>query len=227
MAVNIRIQIRGDTAENWETNNPVLLNRELGYDRTNNRIKVGDGINTWTSLPYLRPDVIDDLVSGGHVEALSAEQGKILKGLIDTKADSTEITTLNSKIEDVKNNITTVGIVDNLTSTSNTAALSANQGRVLNGLITSSKVTVENNLTSTSAVNALSANQGRILNGLITSNKVSVVNNLTSTSTTAALSAAQGKQLKSLIDAKQGSTSESWTFTLSSGSTVTKTVVLK
>lgn len=227
MAVSIRIQIRGDSAENWESNNPVLLNRELGYDRTNNRIKVGDGINPWTSLPYLRPDVIDDLVSGGHVEALSAEQGKILKELVDTKADSTEITNLNNKIEEVKNNITTVGIVDNLTSTSNTAALSANQGRVLNGLITSNKVTVENVLTSTSAVNALSANQGRILNGLITSNKVSVVNNLTSTSTTAALSAAQGRQLKSLIDAKQGSTSESWTFTLSSGSTVTKTVVLK
>jgi hypothetical protein len=51
-------------------------------------------------------------------------------------------------------------IIDNLTSTSTTSALSANQGRILN----EKSVTVEDNLNSTSTTNALSANQGRILN---------------------------------------------------------------
>lgn len=87
MAITLHIQIRGDTAENWESKNPVLLNREIGYDRTNNRLKVGNGLDGWTSLPYVAPDVINDLITGGNLGALSAEQGKILKELIDATAE--------------------------------------------------------------------------------------------------------------------------------------------
>lgn len=87
-----------------------------------------------------------------------------------------------------------VSVIDDLNSTSPTAALSANQGRVLDG----SKLDVGNvidNLLSYNATSALSANQGRALN---TSklDRDEVDNNLTSTSTTNALSAAQGKILK-------------------------------
>ena len=42
--VKVHLQQKRDTAENWTGNNPVLLKGELGYDITNNRIKVGDGI---------------------------------------------------------------------------------------------------------------------------------------------------------------------------------------
>ena len=132
MAVSLRIQIRGDTAESWESKNPVLLNREIGYDRTNNRLKVGDGLNTWTSLPFVAPDVINDLITGGSTVALSAEQGKALKALADTKADSSEI---NNLIQQVKDSIITVDIIDGLDSDRTDAALSANQGRELKALV--------------------------------------------------------------------------------------------
>ena len=56
MANVVRFQIRGDTAENWENANPVLLLNELGYDQTANRLKVGNGIRAWNELPYIEPN---------------------------------------------------------------------------------------------------------------------------------------------------------------------------
>ena len=78
MATTIDIRIRGDTAANWETKNPILKQRELGYDMTAKRLKVGDGLTAWKDLAYVAPDVIDDLTTGGETEGLSAEQGKVL-----------------------------------------------------------------------------------------------------------------------------------------------------
>ena len=99
MANTIRFQLRGDSAENWESKNPVLLKNEPAYDVTNNRLKLGDGVHSWNELEYVAPDVIDDLISGGSLKALSAEQGKVLKELVDTKVSSSELT-------DITNNLT-------------------------------------------------------------------------------------------------------------------------
>lgn len=52
--INARIQCKIDTAENWKTNNPVLLVGELGIESDTKLIKVGDGTTSWTSLPYLQ-----------------------------------------------------------------------------------------------------------------------------------------------------------------------------
>ena len=56
MATSIRFQLRGDTAENWASKNPKLLKNEPGYDMTNNRLKLGNGVDTWNDLPYLKTD---------------------------------------------------------------------------------------------------------------------------------------------------------------------------
>ena len=88
-------------------------------------------------------------------------------------------------------------VIDNLTSTSATAALSANQGRVLNGKIP----TVVNNLTTTTAGSALDAVQGKTLKELIDAKVIpAIVNSLTETVTGKTLDATQGKALKDLID---------------------------
>lgn len=47
-----KIQLRRDTAANWETTNPVLSQGELALDLTYNRIKVGDGVQPWKDLSY-------------------------------------------------------------------------------------------------------------------------------------------------------------------------------
>ena len=47
-----RIQIRGDTASAWTTANPILADREIGWESDTKKIKVGDGTTAWTSLAY-------------------------------------------------------------------------------------------------------------------------------------------------------------------------------
>lgn len=50
-----RIQIRRDTAANWEINNPVLLLAEMGYETDTNKVKFGNGIDPWNDLSYFAP----------------------------------------------------------------------------------------------------------------------------------------------------------------------------
>ena len=45
-----KIQIRNDTAANWKAANPVLLKGELGIEIDTRKLKIGDGISTWTGL---------------------------------------------------------------------------------------------------------------------------------------------------------------------------------
>ena len=47
-----RIQQRRDTAENWSSYNPILLEGEIGYVTDNpSQYKIGDGVHAWNDLP--------------------------------------------------------------------------------------------------------------------------------------------------------------------------------
>lgn len=62
--IKSRIQIRRDTATNWASESAgVLLAGEIGYDTTNNIIKIGDGTHTWAELDAL--NVYDEGVKVG------------------------------------------------------------------------------------------------------------------------------------------------------------------
>jgi hypothetical protein len=47
-----RIKLRRDSAANWATNNPILALGEPGLETDTRKIKYGDGITHWSSLPY-------------------------------------------------------------------------------------------------------------------------------------------------------------------------------
>ncbi len=47
-----RILLRRDTLTNWVYNDPVLMSGEPGYETDTGRMKLGDGQNPWTNLPY-------------------------------------------------------------------------------------------------------------------------------------------------------------------------------
>lgn len=50
-----QIQVRRDTAANWESINPVLAEGEWGYDTTNKNCKIGDGTRKWNNIyPQVR-----------------------------------------------------------------------------------------------------------------------------------------------------------------------------
>jgi hypothetical protein len=57
-----RIQIRRDTAANWNTEDPVLAEGEFGFETDTNKLKCGDGLTSWLSLNYLT-----DITSGNFV----------------------------------------------------------------------------------------------------------------------------------------------------------------
>lgn len=51
--VNIRLVTRNDSAANWLTKNPVLLEGEMGIENDTRLIKVGDGVTAWKDLVYI------------------------------------------------------------------------------------------------------------------------------------------------------------------------------
>lgn len=57
--LNTRIQIRNDLAATWIEKNPVLLKGEMGVETDTRKIKIGDGISTWSALGYSGADVAD------------------------------------------------------------------------------------------------------------------------------------------------------------------------
>lgn len=186
-----------------------LADGSITIEKLNQEIR--DKLNSITEGATV--NVVDNLDSDSAQDALSANQGKALKQLIETNkvnlASSTENGLLSSalfdKINGIEEGANKTTIVDNLTSISTTSALSANQGKVLNDKIqsmieTGNATVIVDRLDSTATNEALSANQGKVLNDKIQNiidNPVGVtlVNNLTSASGTEALAANQGRVL--------------------------------
>ena len=60
-----RIKWRRDTSANWTNNNPVLLDGEViivNTDVGETRFKIGDGIKTYTQLPF-QDEAIRNLIN--------------------------------------------------------------------------------------------------------------------------------------------------------------------
>lgn len=60
-----RIKWRRDTSANWTSNNPVLLDGEIiivNTDAGETRFKIGDGIKTYTQLPF-QDEAIRNLIN--------------------------------------------------------------------------------------------------------------------------------------------------------------------
>jgi hypothetical protein len=68
---------RGPAAE-WTTDNPILSSGEPGIESDTGKLKIGDGVNYWTSLPYflnepLVQTLIDDSTTDDSVVVLIAD----------------------------------------------------------------------------------------------------------------------------------------------------------
>lgn len=49
----VKVIIRRDTAANWTSANPILAAGEPGAETDTGKVKVGNGVSNWTSLPYV------------------------------------------------------------------------------------------------------------------------------------------------------------------------------
>ncbi|MGM9970090.1 MAG: hypothetical protein ACI35S_06820, partial [Anaeroplasma sp.] len=50
--LKVRSRVCTKTSTEWTTENPILLDGEIGYDSTSKRYKIGDGTTTWNELEY-------------------------------------------------------------------------------------------------------------------------------------------------------------------------------
>ena len=57
-----RIQQRRDKQNTWIERDPVLLQGEFGYETDTNRLKIGNGVNSWNNLPYIDDSNIDQVI---------------------------------------------------------------------------------------------------------------------------------------------------------------------
>ena len=61
--LKVRNRIATKTTTEWETENPILLKGEMGYDSTSNKAKVGDGVTKWTELDFLIASDLKDIIN--------------------------------------------------------------------------------------------------------------------------------------------------------------------
>src|SRR6478735_4028801 len=66
------ILIRGDSQADWQSANPVLMEREIGFETDTLLVKFGDGVTAWDELPpsNVTPDYFF-LVLAGYAPILS------------------------------------------------------------------------------------------------------------------------------------------------------------
>ena len=76
---NTRIKMKKDSEENWNQNNPILLNGEIILIDTDSgelRAKVGDGVKTYTQLPFT-DEILRNLITGKQ-NKLTGTQGQVV-----------------------------------------------------------------------------------------------------------------------------------------------------
>lgn len=120
-----QIQIRRDSAADWTSTNPVLAQGEEGYELDTDKLKIGDGITAWNSLPYTNFGGITALTGDGTATgpnsavltlAAVATPGTSTKVTYNAKGLITSGTTLSSG--DIPNNAAnTSGTSSNVTGT--------------------------------------------------------------------------------------------------------------
>jgi len=90
MSSTARLRLRRDTAANWASANPVLLNGELGIETDTRRFKVGNGTLAWSSLSYY----IEGVLARGQASKMTS--GTIAIGAAGTYQSTGLTATLDS-----------------------------------------------------------------------------------------------------------------------------------
>lgn len=74
-----------DSAQNWKTNNPILEKGQIALEKDTGFVKIGDGVNTWNFLSYIKDSKLDTkLDKNGTAQ-------KAIKDELNNKIDETYI----------------------------------------------------------------------------------------------------------------------------------------
>lgn len=97
-----RIKQKRDTSANWTQKNPVLLNGEIIVVDTDNgdvRFKIGDGVKTYTQLPF-EDEAVRNLINNVDSALTALEVGEVaeLRNDVDNKIDAPAVASLSQTI---------------------------------------------------------------------------------------------------------------------------------
>ena len=70
-----QIQIRRDSSFNWTNADPTLVQGEMGFETDTNKLKVGNGTDSWNALDYLTSESSGSAVHVGPTPPLDPEEG--------------------------------------------------------------------------------------------------------------------------------------------------------
>lgn len=105
MPVQTLIQIRRGTASSWTSNNPTLSAGEWGYETDTGRLKIGDGLTSWTTLPYsVIPPNATNLVTNSGIGATFGSNGLPVTISV-TGITSSQVTDFNSAVSGIVTSI--------------------------------------------------------------------------------------------------------------------------
>lgn len=84
-----RIQLRRDSSARWAEINPILLEGEVGYEIDTKLRKIGDGVNRWNDLEYLKAEGISQEI--GNSQNITMSQDAITRELSELGSEVDEL----------------------------------------------------------------------------------------------------------------------------------------
>ncbi len=142
------------------------FDQTLKEDKANKGIANGYApLNSATKIAATYLDIVNDLVTGGIASLLSAEQGTVIKSQIDAiyillASDNINLDTVQEivdAIETVQLSLSTI-LVNDLTTGGVTKALTAEQGKVLKGLIDAIQPALKTRITNATVTGTYTLN---------------------------------------------------------------------
>lgn len=96
--IQVRLQLRADTAANWTANDPVLLANELGRETDTGKIKIGNGSTAWSSLAYqpFGGQITNADIAANAEIAVSKLADGAARQVLQTAANGTDVEWTNS-----------------------------------------------------------------------------------------------------------------------------------
>lgn len=152
-----RIQLRSDTAANWTSANPTLAQGEAGYEVDTGKLKIGNAITVWSSLPYLPVGFVDTVTASSPLFSSGGQNPNLTIQVANTSENgylsSTDWNTFNGKQNALTfGNLTDAG-TDGIVITNGTGAVIGSGTSIAqtasstsqNGYLSSANFTIFNN----------------------------------------------------------------------------------